>query len=119
MATVSISPAATVQLSATGAGQISLTPPSGTMWQLALAAVSTTSMVKFSRVFLYLGNSNGPITLIDSSYSGNSASSGKVGGTPLFPGQCIWATWTGADANSYATLQIYGSQISSYRSAAR
>lgn len=118
MAAYSISPQVTVTLNASGAGQCSLTPPSGTLWQLFLAAVSTTSVTNASEAFLYLGNSNGPITLIDSTFLGNSASSGKVAGAPFYHGQYIWAVWSGADAGAHATLQVYGQQVTGYRAGA-
>lgn len=113
---VAISPQATVTLSGSGDGQCSLTPPSGTMWQLALAAVSTTSVNNASKAFLYLGNSNGPLTLIDSTFLGNNASSGKVAGAPFYHGTYLWAVWTGGDPGAQATLQAYGIQVTGYRS---
>ena len=118
-----VSPQTTVTLSGAGAGQCSLTPPSGTRWDLQLAAVSTVSpsgtTVLLPQCWLYLGNSSGPLTLIDSTNAGNSASSGKVSGAPFYAGTCIWAVWTGADPGAVATLQLYGTQTSGYRAAAR
>lgn len=116
MGTISIQPQATVTLNGSGAGQVSLTPPSGTMWQLSLAAVSTTSVINASQAFLYLGSSSGPLTLIDSTFLGNSASSGKVAGAPFYHGVYLWAVWSGADAGAVATLQAYGTQATGYRS---
>jgi hypothetical protein len=110
-----ISPAVSVRLSAAGAGQVQLGPPSGTLWQLNLAALSTTSVLLASQGFLYLGSSSGPLTLIDSTFLGNNASSGKVAGAPLYHGTYIWAKWTGADALATATLQLYGTQVTGYR----
>jgi len=117
MRQVSISPQATVTLDESGNGQCALTPPSGTSWQLSLAAVSTTSVTNASRAFLYLGSSSGPLTLIDSTYLGNNASSGKVAGAPFYHGTYLWAVWQGADPGAVATLQAYGMQISGYRGA--
>lgn len=118
-----VSPQTTVTLSASGNGQCSLTPPSGTRWDLQLAAVSTVSpsgtTMELPQCFLYLGNSNGPLTLIDTTNFGNSASSGKVIGTPLYAGTYIWAVWQGADASALATLQLYGMQSTGYRRAGR
>ena len=110
-----VNPNTTVTLNASGNGQCSLTPPSGTRWDLQLAAISTTGTVKLPQSFLYLGNSNGPLTLIDSTNAGNSASSGKVRGAPVYAGTYIWAVWQGADANAIATLQVYGTQTTGYR----
>jgi hypothetical protein len=115
LANTPISPFATVKLSAAGAGQCGLTPPSGVMWQLSLASVSIPNPVLIPEVFLSTGNSNGPLQLIDSSYAGASASSGKVAGVVLYPGQWIWAAWTGGDANAVATLQLYGMAVRNYR----
>lgn len=119
MRQVPVSPQATVTLNASGNGQVSLTPPSGTRWDLQLAAVSTTGTIKLPQCFLYLGNSNGPLTLIDSTNLGNSASSGKVRGAPVHAGTYIWAVWSGGDAGALATLQLYGTQATGYRSASR
>ena len=85
------------------------------MWQLSLAAISTTSVTLASQCFLYLGSSSGPLTLIDSTFLGNNASSGKVAGAPFFHGTYLWAVWTGADALAIATLQAYGNQLTGYR----
>lgn len=110
-----ISPQTTVRLNASGAGQVSLTPPSGVLWQLSLASVSIPNPILIPQVFLYLGNSNGPIQLIDSSYAGASASSGKVAGIPFYPGTYLWAVWSGADALATATLQVFGMAVTEYR----
>lgn len=118
-----VSPQATVRLDASGNGQVSLTPPSGTKWDLQLAAVSVVSpsgvTVLIPQLSLYLGSSAGPLTLIDSTYLGSSASSGKVKGTPVYSGTCIWAVWKGADPNALASLQLYGTQSTGYRGASR
>lgn len=114
-----VSPQVSVKLDGSGNGQCALTPPSGTRWDFALAAVSTTSVASASQAFLYLGNANGPLTFIDSTFLGNSASTGKVAGTPFFHGTYLWARWTGGDPGAFATLQAYGQQQAGYRQAAR
>jgi hypothetical protein len=106
---------ATVTLNASGYGMCSISPPSGCRWDLALAAVSTTSVLSASSAVLSLGSSNGPLTLVDSTYLGNSASSGKVAGSPFYHGVYLWAVWTGGDAGALATLQAYGQQTTNYR----
>lgn len=115
MASFLISPSVTVKLSAAGAGQAGLTPPSGVMWQLSLATLSIPGPVLIPQGFIYSGNSNGPIQLIDSTYSGASASSAKVAGSPIFPGTWIWAVWSGGDALATATLQLFGKAVRNYR----
>jgi hypothetical protein len=115
MTSTPISPSTSVQLDATGAGQCGLTPPSGVMWQPSLASVSIQDPDLIPQVFLSIGNSNGPVQLIDSSYAGASASSGKVAAYPLYPGQYLWAAWTGGDPLATATLQLYGGAVRNYR----
>jgi len=115
MASYPISPQAGVKLSAAGAGQVGLTPPSGVMWQLSLASVSIPNPVNIPEAFIYLGSSSGPVQLVDSTYAGASASSGKVAGIPFYPGQYVWAVWTGADANVTAILQLFGTAVRNYR----
>lgn len=107
---IEVSPNASVTLDGSGNGQVSLGPPSGAVWRLRLASVSTTSAVKQPQAFLYRGSTSGPTEQIDSTFLGNSASSGKVAGAPFFQGQVLWAKWTGGDAGAIATLQAYGQQ---------
>lgn len=110
-----VSPQVTVELNGSGAGQCSLTPPSGTLWQLALASVSVPGAVLIPKAYLYLGSSSGPLTLIDSTYLGNSASSGKVAGAPFYHGTYLWAVWNDGDPGALAILQAYGAQTTGYR----
>jgi len=110
-----VSPQATVTLNGSGNGQCSINPPSGTLWQLALAALSIPGAILIPKAYLYLGSSSGPLTLIDSTYLGNSASSGKVAGAPFYHGTYLWAVWTGGDPGALAILQAYGIQITGYR----
>jgi hypothetical protein len=112
-----ISPQATATFSAAGTAMCAITPPSGTLWQLSLAAVSTTS-AGVTAATLALGSSSGPLTFVDSTQLGNSASSGKVAGAPFYHGAYLWATWTGGDPGAQATLQAYGTQRSKYRAGA-
>lgn len=105
-----ISPAASVILDGSGNGQVPIAPPSGTVWRLRLASVSTTGTARQPQAFLYRGSTSGPLEQIDSTYLGNSASSAKVAGAPFFQGQVLWAKWTGGDPGATATLQAYGQQ---------
>jgi hypothetical protein len=105
-----VSPVASVTLDGSGSGQVSVGPPSGATWRLALAAVSTTGTVRQPQAFLYRGSTSGPLTQIDSTFLGNSASSGKVAAAAFYSGQVLWAKWTGGDPGAVATLQAYGQQ---------
>jgi hypothetical protein len=114
-----VTPFATVKLSGAGAGQCSLPPPSGVMWRVDLATVSILVPVLIPQGFVYLGNSSGPLQLVDSTTFGSSASTAKIKGTQLYPGQYVWAVWSGGDAGATATLQLFATAVARYRSAAR
>lgn len=113
------SPSASVQLDVNGNGQVGLTPPSGVMWKLSLASVSIPKPVNIPQASIYQGNANGPVQLIDATYSGAADSSAKVAGAPVFPGTYIWAVWSGGDAGAIATLQLFGTAVTNYRRAGR
>lgn len=102
---------ATVKLDGSGNGRVQLAAPSGTRWDLDLASVSTTSTVSFARCFLYRN-----VSLIDSTYNGNAASSAKVAGIPWYHGTPVVAVFSGGDPNAYATLEVFGTQVTGYRS---
>jgi hypothetical protein len=87
------------------------------MWQLSLASVSIPNPVNIPQALIYTGNANGPVQLIDSTYAGASASSGKVAGVPFYPGLYVWAVWSGGDAGAIATLQLFGNAVRNYRRA--
>lgn len=105
-----VSPLATVVLNGAGDGQVAIGPPSGTKWTLNLATLAVSTSTKQPQGFLYRGGASGPLELVDSTYTGAQASSGKVGGLPYFSGQRLWAVWKGGDAGATATLQAYGQQ---------
>lgn len=105
-----VSPFATVVLDSNGDGRVAIAPPSGAAWQLALAVASTSGVTLTPTCKLYRGSSGGPISQVDSTFLGNSASSGKVAGLPFFSDQPLWAVWEGGDPGATATLQAYGLQ---------
>lgn len=105
----------TVTLDASGNGTVKLGPVQGVMWKPENAAVSTTTSVKFPKCDIYVGGSSTPGQLVDSTYTGNSDASGKVGGTVVYPGQYIWAVWSGGDVGATATLSISGTATIGYR----
>jgi hypothetical protein len=105
-----VSPLATVVLDGSGNGQCAVGPPSGTRWALRLATVATSTATKQPQAKFYRGSASGPLELLDFTYTGSSASSGKVGGAIYYPGQQLWAVWSGGDAGATATLQAYGQQ---------
>jgi hypothetical protein len=105
-----VSPSATVVLDSNGNGRVSIAPPAGAAWQLRLAVASTNGTLNTPTATIYRGSSSGPLTQVDSTFLGNSASTGKVAGLPFFSDQPLWAVWAGGDPGATATLQAYGVQ---------
>lgn len=105
-----VSPSANVVLDGSGNGQCAIYPPSGTKWALRLATLSIPNAIKHPQAFLYRGSPSGPLQLVDSTITGDAASSAKVGGAVYYPGQWLWAVWKGGDPGAIATLQAFGQQ---------
>jgi len=112
-----VSPFATVTLDGSGNGQVAIGPPPGTVWALDLATLNVApapgqaATINQPQGFLYRGSAQGPLELVDTTYTGAQASSGKAGGAPYFSGQMLWAKWTGGDAGAVATLRAFGTQM--------
>ena len=73
-----VSPTGIVVLDGSGNGQVGIGPPSGTKWALRLATLATTTAAKHPQAFLYRGSPSGPLQLVDSTFTGDAASSAKV-----------------------------------------
>lgn len=106
-----IDPQASVVLDASGNGQVALpVAPGATAW-FRLASSSVPVTTNNPAVFWYRGSSSGPLGApIDSSFNGQSASTGFVAAAKFFPGQLLWAVWQGGDPGARATLQAWGQQ---------
>jgi hypothetical protein len=107
---IEVSPYNSVVLDSNGNGQCSLGPPSGTKWALRLGSGEVSTANVQPRLDFYRGSASGPIELIDSTFTGAQASSGKVGGAVYYAGQLLWAVWTGGDPGATATLRAFGRQ---------
>jgi hypothetical protein len=105
-----VSPTANVVLDGSGNGRCFLSPPTGTKWALRLATLATSTATKHPKGLLYRGSSSGPLQLVDSTITGDAASSGKVAGPVFFSGSGVWAVWQGGDPGATATLQLFGTQ---------
>lgn len=101
----------TVTLDGSGNGsvKVGLTQAS-TVLAPRLGIVSTSTANNTPECILYRGSSTAPLAYIDSTFQGNGDSTGKVAGTLYYPGQFIWAVWTGGDAGATATFQVYAQQ---------
>lgn len=105
-----VSPYNKTTLNGSGNGQCGFGPPSATRWALRLSSVSVSTSNVQPSVAWYRGSPTGPIELIDQSFTGAQASTGKVGGPFFYPGQWLWAVWSGGDPGALAELRAYGQQ---------
>jgi hypothetical protein len=105
-----------VKLDGSGNGTVSLGPYVGQRWRLSNAAVSTSTAVKVPTCILYMGGAAVPGFQVDSTYTGSQDASAKVDAFPLTNGQKIFAVWSGGDANAIATLSLFGTVETDYKS---
>jgi hypothetical protein len=105
-----VSPLTSVVLNASGNGQCGFGPPSGTKWALRLSSGETSTSALQPQLAWYRGSPTGPLELLDQTFTGAQASTGKVAGTLFYPGQWLWAVWTGGDVGARATLRAFGQQ---------
>jgi len=102
---------ATVILNGAGAGTVKLGPVGAReVWNPSSASVSVSTNTNEAQCRLYVGDTPIAANFRDGTLSGSTGdSSGRVGG-PIPLGWYVWAVWTGGDAGSVATLNVYGSK---------
>ena len=98
------STAAQVKLDATGAGQVSISPPS-VDWTVSLTSVNVSSHTLEPTFTLYL-NGVSPTAFLEGSYSGSQDSSDTE--HRVMAGQSLIGVWNGGDAGAVATLRVTG-----------
>lgn len=107
---------ATVTLNGSGNGSASVGPSSAQMWTVSYTTVSTVSQAApLPTCQIYTGNANSPITLLDSTFTGNGDSTDAP--ATLYPGFYVWAVWTGGNAGDVATVRVQGQSVTNYRRA--
>jgi hypothetical protein len=65
---------------------------------------------------IYAGSSVSSQYLVDSTYNGQSNSTSKASGQRLYPGQNVFAVWTGGIPGDKATVRVTGQRVTGYRS---
>ena len=103
-----------VRLDGSGNGRASIGPQSGVMWQVAYTTVSTVSQAApIPQCAISTGNANGPVTLLDATFTGN----GDSTDTPavIYPGSYLWAVWAGGNPGDIATVRVQGQAVTRYR----
>ena len=106
-----------VTLNASGAGTVQLGPQAAETWQLASAGVTVPSASLSSppTIIIYAGSSPTPGYFVDGSYNGQLNNTGKVSGITIFPGQAVFAVFSGGTPGNIATLSVFGTRTRGYR----
>jgi hypothetical protein len=107
-----------VTLNASGAGTVQLGPQAAETWQLASAGITVPSASLSSppACSIYAGSSPTPGYFVDGTYTGMLNNTGKVNGIMIFPGQAVYAVFSGGTAGNIATLSVFGTRTRGYRS---
>jgi hypothetical protein len=106
-----------VTLDPSGAGTVELGPQAAETWQLSSAGITVpaASLSQPPTCQVYIGSSPTPGNFVDGTYTGQLNNTGKVAGAVIFPGQAIFAVFSGGTAGTIATLSIYGTRTRGYR----
>jgi hypothetical protein len=107
-----------VTLNAAGAGTVQLGPQAAETWQLASAGITvpSASLSQPPQCSVYAGSSPTPGNFVDGTYTGMQNNTGKVQGITIFPGQSVFAVFSGGTPGNVATLSIFGTRTRGYRS---
>jgi hypothetical protein len=108
---------ASVTLNASGAGTVQLGPQAAETWQLSSAGVTvpSASLSQPPECSVYAGSSPTAGYFVDGTYTGMSNNTGKVSGITIFPGQAVWAVFSGGTPGNTATLSVFGTRTRGYR----
>lgn len=104
--TVPLNTTASITLNSSGAGTATVGPISlYQVWQVNNVAVSCATQVKESQAVLYFGPAGG--TELGSTNTGSSGDSTSLD-VMLRAGNVLTVVWSGGDANTRATISVYG-----------
>lgn len=113
MRTLTFTRSAVITLDGTGGGIAELGPTlPGEVWQPSSAAISMTGNAPagVATCLLYAGNGVSASTLVDSTYQVTGAASSMLSGQVLYPGQQVFAVWSGGNPGAIATLTVTGTR---------
>lgn len=112
--TLSLTASATVTLDGGGNGTAEVGPSvPGEVWDPQSAGITCTGAIPVTgtpTLFIYAGSGISPATFIDSTYNVTSASSSMITGKRLYPGQRVFAVWSGGPPGQAATLAVKGTR---------
>ncbi len=106
-----------VTLNASGAGTVQLGPQAAEIWELSSVGITvpSASLSQPPQCNVYAGSSPTPGFFVDGTYNGQLNNSGKVHGTTIFPGQAVFAVFSGGTPGNTATLSVFGTRTRGYR----
>lgn len=110
--TLSLTRQASITLNGSGAGTAQLGPAMpGESWQPAQASVVCSAAVSTGtcQAQIYMGPAASQAYYVDGTFSGDTGdTTDAVSGRTLYPGQYIFAVWTGGQPGATATLTVSG-----------
>jgi hypothetical protein len=112
MRTLGLTATASVTLNSQGNGTASIGPAlPGTTWMPSVASVSASSNVNEAQCKIYAGAQVMQSSYIDGTLSGSTGdSTANIAGQVIYPGQYVFAVWSGGDPGATATLNLNGTK---------
>lgn len=112
--TLVLSVAVPVVLDGTGGGTAQAGPASpGETWlpQVVSVGAAESAVLAEAQCKIYAGESASQPNFVDGTLSGSTGdSTSNVAGQVLYPGQYLWAVWTGGDAGVTAVMNVTGTR---------
>jgi hypothetical protein len=112
--TLTFTRTASVTLDSNGNGTVSLGPSvPGEVWLPDSCSISATGSIPVTGtpvLFLYAGEGVSAGSFVDSTYNVTGASSSMISGKTLYPGQQVFAVWSGGPPGQVATLVVKGTR---------
>ena len=109
--TVALSKSASVTLNGSGGGTANLGPSApGEVWFPSSVSVSATSNTNEAIAKVYIGGQVSAGTFQDGTTWGSTGDSTSNVSGPVYPGQQVFAVWSGGDSGATATVVVTGSR---------
>ena len=112
-----VSLSVTVKLDGSGNGSAQIGPQGAYIWILGTISISTLnqSQTTVPSCTTYAGSSPTPSNFVDDTFNGQGNTTTKAAGKTLYPGQNVFAQWTGGVPGDTATLLVNATQKTGYR----
>lgn len=113
MRTLSLAYPAVVTLNGSGNGTAQAGPRlAGEAWYPTSVSISMTGSqpTTVATCYIYAGGGVSPATFVDATYAVLAAASSLISGQTLYPGQSVYAVWTGGNPDAVGTLVVNGTR---------